>query len=282
MEIPYYVRLEVITPEKARELLDNHVKNRRKNAKNVKTYCDVMTRGLWQLPSQIIISDQGRLMDGQHRLEAIILSGVACIMTVLYNVPENLFQYIDIGQKRSLAQNTGIDGDSVKCYTYMMDFAVKKTYRKQPHDITAMNELLAPYISKLTGKNRAFFSSAPVKSAAVVTMYNGGDCTYVADIYNRLVTGNHQQINGMTDWPAVGDPFENYADRFRKGHTSYALRASAYQSAMFLFDHNNATCTKMPHPSESFTAECKEKALAILRVAIPSYLTKAVVDGTIP
>lgn len=86
-------KVETITPKKAQEMLDKHwVKDRqRKPSKNtVETYARVMRAGQWLLTHQgIAINDKGELLDGLHRLLAVVSSAVTVQMVVSYDVPDN-------------------------------------------------------------------------------------------------------------------------------------------------------------------------------------------------
>lgn len=69
---------ETITPEKATKIIEQQVRNRRVNWRAVKRYARYMTRGRWLPTGETIEFDEhGNLIQGQHRLYAIIESGVA-------------------------------------------------------------------------------------------------------------------------------------------------------------------------------------------------------------
>jgi hypothetical protein len=65
-----------------------------------------MVEGRWHEPSTdpIAFTTNGELLNGQHRLTALIRSGVTLDMLVAYDVPEDLFDVIDTGRKRQAAQ----------------------------------------------------------------------------------------------------------------------------------------------------------------------------------
>lgn len=70
-----YVRgeVETITPELAADLLSRNMKNRPVSQQRVRKYMAAMVAGKWLLNGEAIkISIDGRLIDGQHRLKAII------------------------------------------------------------------------------------------------------------------------------------------------------------------------------------------------------------------
>lgn len=102
---------EVITPEMAQKYLDNNPKNRNVSTKRVEQYAEEMKKGLWNYTHEGIAIDQyGRLLDGQHRLMAIVLSGVAQKMQVTKGLDSEVIHYINRGKNRSIADDLHING----------------------------------------------------------------------------------------------------------------------------------------------------------------------------
>lgn len=70
--------LMLITPEMAAAMLQKNAGNRQIRPSVVAQYADQMKRGQWQVTHQPIATDsEGNLVDGQHRLSAIVSSGAA-------------------------------------------------------------------------------------------------------------------------------------------------------------------------------------------------------------
>ncbi len=79
-----------MTVEKAKELLENNDHNRKVTTSRVQEYAKEMTNGLWLYNGEsIIVSVSGRLLDGQHRLLAIVESGVEIEMELVEGVPDS-------------------------------------------------------------------------------------------------------------------------------------------------------------------------------------------------
>lgn len=91
--------VELITPGKAKEYLDlNFEKNRRKSAESISAYGRDMTARTWVFTGDPIKFDtNGRLVDGQHRLEAIIASGVPKQINVVRGLIPDAVMCIDKG-----------------------------------------------------------------------------------------------------------------------------------------------------------------------------------------
>lgn len=82
--------VELITPEYARQILEHNTKNRKPRTGLVAQYARAMERNEWKLTHQgIAINCDGTLLDGQHRLLAVISSGVTVRMLVTRGVPSD-------------------------------------------------------------------------------------------------------------------------------------------------------------------------------------------------
>ena len=97
MEKQLITKMVLITPEIAREMLKLNVSNRPLNRVTVNWYAQQMLNGHWTISGQTIsISDRNTLMDGQHRLQAVVQSGCDVMFNVAYNVPFESFVNYDI------------------------------------------------------------------------------------------------------------------------------------------------------------------------------------------
>ncbi|MFE9408489.1 hypothetical protein ACFYN0_06790 [Streptomyces sp. NPDC006704] len=97
--------LILITPEIAESLLSRAVVNRRLDWGQVDFLADAIIRGEWQLTHQGIALDgpldEGFLLDGQHRLNAIIKVGIPVWLYVFEGLPRTAFPVLDTGKRRS-------------------------------------------------------------------------------------------------------------------------------------------------------------------------------------
>lgn len=98
-----YGAWEAISPEKAVGLLNLLHDNQRKVRQgHVVRLANDMVKGRWQKnPSPIIISESGKLLDGQHRLQAVVLSKQTIEFLVIRNVEENVYPVLDRGISRT-------------------------------------------------------------------------------------------------------------------------------------------------------------------------------------
>ena len=97
-----HIEVERITPEGAKLLLQQNYNNRPLKAPHVNWLADQMKKGDWRMDgSPIRVAKSGRLLDGQHRLQAIINSNTSQDMLMVYGLDESVFATIDTGKNRT-------------------------------------------------------------------------------------------------------------------------------------------------------------------------------------
>ena len=90
--------LAVITPELAAEALSTSKGNRLLRKSAVDQMATQIENGEWTLTGEpIIFGIDGSLIDGHHRLSAVVLSERSVLSIVVEGIPEGAFAYIDIG-----------------------------------------------------------------------------------------------------------------------------------------------------------------------------------------
>lgn len=102
-----------ITPDVAEQYLSSNTHNRRLQDFSVKKYAEVMRKGLWDEGAPVApisFDTDGVLINGQHRLWAIIESGVTLTLTVVTNAKPESFAVIDQGHKRTTGQVAQLAG----------------------------------------------------------------------------------------------------------------------------------------------------------------------------
>lgn len=103
-----------VTPKMATEWLAANTRNRKLNQHLVTEYARDMESGRWAYNGEAIkIGDNGRLLDGQHRLAAVIASGTEGIwMEVIKDLPAETQDTMDIGRKRNVGDMLALDGET--------------------------------------------------------------------------------------------------------------------------------------------------------------------------
>lgn len=107
------INSEIITPTKAKKLLETNTEsNRRVNQKVVSRYTSDILEGRWKEDTGelIKVSKQGKLIDGQHRLWAVIKANKPTKFHVATDVDDNVFDVLDTGKNRNHADSFKILG----------------------------------------------------------------------------------------------------------------------------------------------------------------------------
>mgnify|MGYP003659220786 CR=1 FL=1 len=96
------VTIEEISPEDAQKYIETMGRNRTVRSKKTNKYSQDMNNGKWELTHQGIAFDKnGRLIDGQHRMLAVIKSGTHQLFIVFRGVEKDLFHLLDQGSART-------------------------------------------------------------------------------------------------------------------------------------------------------------------------------------
>ncbi|PQJ62391.1 ParB N-terminal domain-containing protein [Photobacterium angustum] len=113
-------------------------KNRKLSRTKVNKYVEAIKNGKWCLTGEpIIISADGEILNGHHRLQACIEAGVGFIATITYGVTDDLsFAHIDVGNIRSRAQVLEMAGVKVSAPILSRVAMLAKAFEmtKNPYD----------------------------------------------------------------------------------------------------------------------------------------------------
>jgi hypothetical protein len=96
--------IRTVTPQLAESILASSNGNRSIKSAKVKAYARDMAEGRWMVNGESIIIDaNGALIDGHHRMQACILSGVSFEALIVWGAPVDAQKTIDMGASRSTA-----------------------------------------------------------------------------------------------------------------------------------------------------------------------------------
>lgn len=110
---PVSITTEIVkvTPAIAEKMLGKNVRNRHVNARVVERYRRAMVAGEWLVTGEAIkFAANGDLLDGQHRLAAIIESGKTISVMVVKGLPTSAQDVMDTGRARTVGDQLGIAG----------------------------------------------------------------------------------------------------------------------------------------------------------------------------
>jgi hypothetical protein len=112
-DIKLDIKTETITPDIARQYLGvNFGHNRKVISSYVRRYADDMAGGRWRFEASdpIRFNINGELIDGQHRLHAVVATGIATPFIVIRGIPVEAIHVIDTGKARSPSDALKISG----------------------------------------------------------------------------------------------------------------------------------------------------------------------------
>lgn len=199
--------IEKITPELAKSYLDTcNIDNRKIRPGMVLKYANYMTTGDWVLSDQCISFDlTGKLINGQHRLLAIVQSGITIKAVVARHMPEDSFKYLDQGAPRSKTDlhkyssqvNTVISGLE-KIFMTKKSFSFTQRENARNYLINGIYPLES-FIDNLTHTNAKVITSGPAMVAfvywcdmlATPSDPNTEEKEWLINIYNEIVPAYH-------------------------------------------------------------------------------------------
>lgn len=98
-----------IGPTEAAKMLESTGDNRPLSQSHVDWLAAQMSAGTFRLNGQPIILNCKKVLDGQHRLWALVESGKTCEFWVIDGVPDSAFDTIDTGRNRTKADALAIE-----------------------------------------------------------------------------------------------------------------------------------------------------------------------------
>lgn len=105
-------RLVTITPEMAEEYLKKNTANRNVSATNLAMIKRALIHGEWLVNGEAIkISKAGRVLDGQHRLYAIVETGIPMTTYIIEGLDDEAQFTMDTGKARKLADMLTLRGE---------------------------------------------------------------------------------------------------------------------------------------------------------------------------
>lgn len=163
------IELRTVTPEWAAAIIEKHnqrilegkCRQRPVSQKTVAQYAADMKAGNWGVTGQgISFDEESNLLDGQHRLHAIIKAGVSIQMIIIWDLDTHVSKQIktidvmDIGKKRQVAQQLRIDGfeyyaeigSAARCLLMLASGNIARAY--SPPQVIAIANLMRNNIMK--------------------------------------------------------------------------------------------------------------------------------------
>jgi hypothetical protein len=193
----------VVTPEMAKIMMEKNVGNRNMNDNRVALYTSYMKNGEWRQTGQgIICSEDGNVIDGQHRLEAIKKSNksITMVKTTVRDKSGSCLTAvgvpIDLGQKRTVGNVLGISGSKIAILRMLIYFLDENgpELAKNPSYIEKIHDLYSDVFEMLPGSKSAIFSQAAIRAIFLLRLKLGQN--YIEE-YNNILNRSYQAISPL-------------------------------------------------------------------------------------
>lgn len=187
-----------VTPAMAAAMLATSIGNRRLRMWHVDALAACMLRGEWKVTHQGLAFDRnGALRDGHHRLRACQQSGLTLPFRVTLGLPPDATDVMDTGVLRNLSDLTGWDKRVAEPLRFgtMLARGTNRVTVAQVHEIAEGGLLQAiTTLVEYCGSARRYFSSAPVRLAAAITLMTNDDAAFVLKQYRALCLLDFDQM----------------------------------------------------------------------------------------
>lgn len=225
------IQNEVITPEIAKAMLDANIGNRKINKAQVEMLAGAMERGEWRLTHQgIAFYEDGTLADGQHRLQAIIESGVTASFMVARGLPkeEQSVMALDAGKLRTFKDACSISGKSVNNAWVVVAKGVEFGFKRRPKltfkqqlDLVEKYRDALEFVFSVAGKPKARITISPLRAALVSFYIEGGSKAVIKEFCNTL-------YSGFYDKPVMRNAIKVRDKLLIQSHTAGGMQCKAF------------------------------------------------------
>lgn len=199
-------QIKNVTPKMAAKWLENNPSNRKINKSQLGMIVRSIEEGKWRLTHQgIAFYTDGSIADGQHRLTAIMQTGVPCRMLVVEGVEkdEDTILGIDCGKPRTVVDGAHISGVEMKAshvtlargFEYHYDDKPYKLTHSEAYDLVLKHQELIELADDLFGTKpvkNITLASVKVAIAEVADKRREFSGTAIRQFCHALLTGEYQ------------------------------------------------------------------------------------------
>jgi hypothetical protein len=192
-------KLQTITPQVAECYLITNRNVRTPDANRVEKYANSIRRGEWVVTHQgIAFNADGNLVDGQHRLLAVIQAGMPVDMLVTTNVSNEAVPEMDRNTPRNNATLLGVSKREAETVTII----ARILYGGSPsrYQLQSVYDVTCDAINMLPTTARKSLTIAPVKAAFVTAFLISPDNS-ILENYKKLVLLNVCNLEMLANTP---------------------------------------------------------------------------------
>jgi hypothetical protein len=192
------MKVELVSPKRASEYLQHNTDNRKLRGWWVNSIAGAITRGEWVLTHQGVAFDTtGKLIDGQHKLYAVIAANKPVMLAVYRGISSDAFKVLDIGVKRSYAEITGLSKKTAEVCRGITSILSTNSIQSAEQILTVANSGIADLHDAMmtqASTTSAVSASTPVRMMAVVMVLDGASQKYIFDLYSNLVNLRYDSL----------------------------------------------------------------------------------------
>jgi hypothetical protein len=192
-----------VTPDMAAAWLKRNQLNRPLRKRFVAALADAMKRGEWAVNHQPVAINGDKLLDGQHRLKAVIESGLPFVkMMIAEGAESQTFDTIDIGIKRSNADI--FREDNAIMGPINMIARVCLMHNVTPREVKPFHQKLhrlAREVAECAKTPVRGMTSAALKVGIMAAILSGEDKDYVLGMYRNMLAYKTERL------PRIGQLF---------------------------------------------------------------------------
>jgi hypothetical protein len=190
-----------LTPSAAKSLLERNIHNRKISEKVVQKYTAEIKAGEWRLtPGGIGFDDHGTLVDGQHRLQAIVRANQSVPMLITLGLPTAGQEKVDRHRRRTLFDALYLAGFANKrqeveiasCLTRRLmrsDSGVVPSDSLVKQTLDCHLEHIRSVIALMKGDNKSRRGLSQASFLAAAVLYHEIDAEKCADFLQGVRTG---------------------------------------------------------------------------------------------
>lgn len=188
--------VQIVTPDMAEKWLENNMSNRPISIKDIQKLARDMRAGRFVTTHQgILLGKNGAIIDGQHRLYAIVSSGVSVMIqvTIDESIESPMQLPMDVGKKRTIAESIGVSNECAAVINLIYSIC-NKANKPTVSEAFEASKKIQPYFSMLPTKTRVGIN-APTRVAAVTRIRNNPkEADYVISTFDAMV-GDYTRLD---------------------------------------------------------------------------------------
>lgn len=224
----------LVTPEIAAHWLASNTSNRPLRKSLVRDYAAQMKGGEWLVTHQQIaftgnLTSPGRLIDGQHRLSAVILSGASVRMAVAFGVDEKTFMVTDRGATRSAGDCAGLPPVAASVMAIFANSTETGSKRYTAAQLLKLWAVFGPYHATLRAGAVAKLSRAPIQAAWLLKMAeDASKAPQIAELFSLFLSRSYTELpSSLAVLAAVAD---------KAPHSGRGTNARLFHVALYALD----------------------------------------------